>query len=102
MWQALAPEGARVGWGGKFGDLLAGNNTSSTFTNISIGGNAVFMAGNSVFQYQVGNGGATAIGGLTGSLFGSTAAATNFKSIITADNQHLLAKEQSVIVRRSI
>lgn len=101
-WQALAPEGARVGWGGKFGDLLAGNNTSSTFTNISIGGNAVFMAGNSVFQYQVGNGGATAIGGLTGSLFGSTAAATNFKSIITADNQHLLAKEQSVIVRRSI
>jgi len=101
-WQALAPEGARVGWGGKFGDLLASNNGSSTFTNISVQGNAVFMAGNSVFQYQVGNGGATAIGGLTGSLFGSTAAATGLRSLITADNQHLLAKEQAVIVRRSI
>jgi len=50
----------------------------------------------------VGNGGATAIGGLTGTLFGSTAAATGLRSLITADNQHLLAKEQAVIVRRSI
>lgn len=102
MWQALGPEGARVGWGGRFGDLLAGNNTSSTFTNISVQGNAVYMAGNSVFQYQVTNNGATAIGGLTGSLFGSTAATTAFKSIITADNQNLLGKEHQVIVRRSM
>lgn len=102
MWQALGPEGARVGWGGRFGDLLAGSNTSSTFTNISVQGNAVYMAGNSVFQYQVTNNGATAIGGLTGSLFGSTAATTAFKSIITADNQNLLGKEHQVIVRRSM
>ena len=102
MWQALGPEGARVGWGGRFGDLLAGNNGSSTFTNISVQGNAVYMAGNSVFQYQVTNNGATAIGGLTGSLFGSTAATTAFKSIITADNQNLLGKEHQVIVRRSM
>ena len=102
MWQALGPEGARVGWGGRFGDLLAGNNGSSTFTNISVQGNAVYMAGNSVFQYQVTNNGATAIGGLTGSLFGSAAATTAFKSIITADNQNLLGKEHQVIVRRSM
>jgi len=102
MWQALGPEGARVGWGGRFGDLLAGNNSTSTFTNISVQGNAVYMAGNSVFQYQVTNNGATAIGGLTGSLFGSAAATTAFKSIITADNQNLLGKEHQVIVRRSM
>jgi uncharacterized protein (DUF1501 family) len=101
-WQALAPEGARVGWGGRFGDLLANNNSATTFTNISVSGNAVFMAGNNIFQYQVGSGGAVAISGITGSLFGSTVAATNFQSLITADNQHLLAKEHAAIVKRSI
>ena len=101
-WQALAPEGARVGWGGRLGDLLANRNSSTLFTNISVSGNAVFMAGQSVFPYQVGNGGAVAIGGLSGNLFGSAAAASNLRSIITADNQHLFAKEHALITRRSI
>lgn len=101
-WQALNPEGARVGWGGRFGDLLAANNASSIFTNISVSGNAVFMAGNTIFQYQVGGNGAVAVGGISGSLFGSTAAATEFRSLITADNQHLMAKEHAAIVKRSI
>jgi uncharacterized protein (DUF1501 family) len=102
-WQALGPEGTKIGWGGRFGDLVAGSNGSNTiFTNISVSGNAVFMAGNTVFQYQIGTGGAVAIGGMTGNLFGSNVAATTFRSIITADNQHLFAKEQSAIVKRSI
>ena len=101
-WQALAPEGAKVGWGGRFGDLVAGSNTAATFTNISASGNAVFMAGQSVFQYQVGNGGAVQIGGLTGTLFNSSTAATSFRSIVTADNQHLFAKEHAIVVKRSI
>ena len=102
VWQALAPEGARVGWGGRFGDLVASNNSNTAFTNISASGNAVFMAGQTVFQYQVGTGGAVAIGGLTGNLFGSSAAATSFRSIITADNQHLFAKEHGLVVKRSV
>jgi uncharacterized protein (DUF1501 family) len=101
-WQALAPEGARVGWGGRFGDMVVSGNSNTAFTNISAGGNAVFMSGQSVFQYQVGGGGAVAIGGLTGNLFGSSAAATNFRSIITADNQHLFAKEHALVVKRSV
>jgi len=101
-WQALKPEGARVGWGGRFGDLVASSNTTATFTNISVSGNAVFMAGDTVLQYQVGTGGAVAIGNITGTLFGSSMASTNFRSIITADNQHLFAKEHAAIVRRSI
>src|SRR6185369_2412519 len=70
-WQALGPEGVRVGWGGRFGDLLAGSNSKTVFTSISVGGSAVFMAGQNVFQYQVGTGGATAIGNIGGSLFNS-------------------------------
>jgi len=102
-WQALKPEGARVGWGGRLGDLVAsGNGNSTTFTNISVSGNAVFLAGDSVLQYQVGTGGAVAIGNITGTLFGSSMASTNFRSIITADNQHLFAKEHAAIVKRSI
>jgi uncharacterized protein (DUF1501 family) len=103
MWQALAPEGARVGWGGRFGDLVASGNGSAVFTSISAGGNAVFMTGQNVFQYQVGSGGATAISSISGNLFGSTVAATNLRNIVTQTNAaHLLAREQSVITKRSI
>lgn len=106
-WQALGPEGVRVGWGGRFGDLLAGSNTQTVFTNISVGGNAVFMAGQNVFQYQVGTGGAVAIGNITGTLYGSAAAATSYRNIITANNTpnsvaHLLAREQTNMTKRSI
>ena len=101
-WQALGPEGVKIGWGGRLGDLVASNNSSVTFTSISIGGNAVFSAGETVFQYQVGSGGSTAIGGLSGTLFNSMTAATTMRSIVMADNQHLFAKEYGQIVKRSV
>ena len=44
---------------------------NAAFTSISVSGNAVFSAGDTVFQYQVGNNGAVAIGGISGTLFGS-------------------------------
>jgi uncharacterized protein (DUF1501 family) len=101
-WQALGPEGVKIGWGGHIGDMVASANANSTFTSISVSGNNVFSAGGQVFQYQVGGGGATQIGGLTGTLFGSPTASTTLRSIITADNSHLFAKEYSTIVNRSI
>ncbi len=101
-WQALGPEGVKVGWGGHLGDLVASSNTNSVFTSISVSGNAVFSAGDTTFQYQVGNGGAAAIGGITGNLFNSATAATTLRTIITGDNSHLFAKEYSSIVNRSI
>lgn len=104
-WQALGPEGTRIGWGGRLGDLVVGGNARSVFTSISAAGNAVFMAGNTVFQYQVGGSGAIAVGGLPGvnaNLFGSAAAGTAFRSLITADRTALLAKEYNVITRRSV
>ena len=101
-WQALGPEGVKVGWGGHLGDLVASSNTNTVFTSISVSGNAVFSAGETVFQYQVGGNGATAINSLSGNLFGSTTAAASLKSIVTATNQHLFANEYGAIVKRSV
>ena len=101
-WQALGPEGVKIGWGGHLGDLVASSNSNTVFTSISVSGNAVFSAGQTVFQYQVGSGGATQIGGLSGTLFGSTTASANLKSIVTATNQHLFANEYGAIVKRSV
>lgn len=101
-WQALGPEGTKIGWGGRLGDLVASSNANTVFTSISVSGNAVFSAGQTVFQYQVGSGGATQIGGLSGTLFGSTTAAASLKSIVTASNQHLFANEYGAIVKRSV
>jgi uncharacterized protein (DUF1501 family) len=101
-WQALGPEGVKVGWGGHLGDLVASSNANTVFTSISVSGNAVFSAGETVFQYQVGSGGATRISSLSGNLFGSTTASATLKSIVTAGNQHLFANEYGAIVKRSV
>ncbi len=101
-WQALGPEGVKIGWGGRLGDLVASSNTQTVFTSISVSGNAVFSAGQTVFQYQVGNSGAVQISGLGDTLFGSKVAGNALKSIVTAENQHLFANEYSSIVKRSV
>ena len=43
IWQALAPEGARSGWGGRMIDILA--SAPSPYSAISVSGNPVFLAG---------------------------------------------------------
>jgi uncharacterized protein (DUF1501 family) len=62
-WQALAPEGARAGWGGRIADALMGNNGSPVFTTVSASGNAVFLSGSSAIQYQINTAGAVGVGG---------------------------------------
>ena len=101
-WQALGPEGVKIGWGGHLGDMIASTNSNATFTSISVSGNAVFSAGETTFQYQVGGGGATQIQGLSGTLFNSMTASTTLRNIVTADNTHLFAKEYSQILKRSV
>ncbi len=59
-WMALRPEGARLGWGGRFADfaLAANANAFPAFTAITVSGNEVFLAGRDVSQYKIGSGGA--------------------------------------------
>jgi uncharacterized protein (DUF1501 family) len=102
VWQSGQPEGASSGWGGRMGDLLASANGNTIFTCISTAGNAVFVSGRSVQQYQIGSAGAVAIGRLTGSLFGSSAAANPLQAIVSGDHGNLFEKEHAAVVRRAI
>ncbi len=101
-WQTFSTEGARVGWGGRMGDLLMANNGTSSFTCISTGGNAVYLAGQKALQYQVGSGGAVAVRELNNGLFGSNAASTAYRSLITKDSPQLFEKEHAAVVRRAL
>jgi len=101
-WQALGPEGVKVGWGGHLGDLVASSNANVAFTSITVSGNAVFSAGDTVFQYQVGGNGAVQISGISGNLFGSSTASAALRGIVTSDNQNLFANEYASIVKRSV
>lgn len=102
LWQSYRPEGATHGWGGRMGDLVASMNGNATFTSISASGNAVFLAGQTINQYQVNASGAVPIGGLSGSLFGTPAGANPLRAIITGNRNHLLEREHAAIVSRSI
>lgn len=102
VWQASSPEGARVGWGGRMGDLFASQNANQIFTCNSITGSAVFLAGNTVSAYQIGTSGSVAIAGLNGSLFGSTTAASALRSIITESGTNLFTQDLAATTSRSI
>ena len=102
VWQARAPEGAREGWGGRIGDLMASQNANSIFTCNSISGNAVFIAGQSTVAYQLSTSGSTAISGITGSLFGSTSASASLRSIITSGGASPFTQDLADTARRSI
>jgi uncharacterized protein (DUF1501 family) len=104
-WQALAPEGATRGWGGRIGDMLAaGTNTNAVFTAISASGGAVWLNGSSVQQYQVSTNGAIRIGANTnGQVYGSTAVAAALERIVgSARGSHVLEADLAAISQRSI
>jgi uncharacterized protein (DUF1501 family) len=106
VWQAHQPigEGAKVGWGGKIGDLLMGQNGNSLFTCISAGGNAVFLSGEDALQYQVSSSGPVAITAIppASSLFGSTSAPAAYQSLVTGTSPNLFENELRVVTGRSI
>src|SRR5512134_1364155 len=104
VWQANQPigEGARLGWGGRMGDLLASQNGQTIFTCISASGNAVFMSGQEVIQYQVGANGSTAFNALSGNLYGSATAGSAYRRVITRASGHLFESQLGQVVSRSI
>ena len=106
-WQALSTEGARTGWGGKFADLTASQNGSNTlFTAISTAGNAVFLSGQTIVQYQLSTGAQPAVsitGATSNSLFTSSLGPARLRDLITDVNQSSnLAADYSSVVARSM
>jgi uncharacterized protein (DUF1501 family) len=103
-WQALAPEGASAGWGGRLGDLLASTNSQPVFTAISASGNAVWLSGRSVRQYQVGNNGAVRLGlDTSNQLYGSAELGAVLQRIAsTSRGSHVLEADLAAIAKRSI
>ncbi|MGV7206618.1 DUF1501 domain-containing protein [Oxalobacteraceae bacterium A2-2] len=99
-WQTLAPEGSQSsGWGGRFADMMASANTSSMYTAISAYGNAMFLSGRTVQQFQVSPDMAP-IANLNGTLFGASGSA--LRNIITADSTDAFQKEHAAVMRRAI
>jgi uncharacterized protein (DUF1501 family) len=102
-WQSSGTESsASAGWGGRMGDIIAGSNGNAGFTCISSGGNALFLAGRAVRQYQISGVNAVPIGHLNDSLFGASAAANPLRQIVTADHSDLFRKEYAAVVNRAI
>lgn len=106
-WQALSTEGARTGWGGRFADLMAGMNGQNTlFTAISAAGNAVFLSGQSIVQYQLSTGAQPAVvvtGAQGASLFGSSLAPSRVRDMITDTNlSNNFAADYATVAGRSL
>jgi uncharacterized protein (DUF1501 family) len=102
-WQSLSPEGARSGWGGRMGDILMSANAQPLFTAVSAAGNAVFLAGSSVTQYQVSADGPVAVNGLNSAMFGSTGApAALRRTLAGAGTGSPLQAEAVRVMQRSI
>lgn len=103
-WQALAPEGVTRGWGGRIGDIVASQNTRAVFTSISASGNAVWLAGQSVQQYQLGTNGAVRVGANTsGQVYGSTDVAAALERIVSRSRgTHMLEADLADVGTRTI
>ncbi len=103
-WQSLAPEGATRGWGGRMGDMLAAMNTRTVFTAVSASGNAVWLNGQSVQQYQVSSSGPIRVGANTANqVYGSTAVADALNRVVGgARGSHVMYGDVATISQRSI
>jgi len=102
-WQSLSPEGARSGWGGRMGDVLMAANQQPVFTAVSASGNAVFLSGSSVTQYQVGLDGPVSTRNLDASwVQGSTTAGSVLRRTLAATGDTTLQAEYTRVVQRGI
>ncbi len=112
IWQSSSPEGSTIGWGGQMGDLAlsSGTNssTSSTFTCMSVTGNAVYLQGDQALQYQVTTGGAIAINGARANevVYGagastSYAVSNALRTIIEQTRTHRFESEYNKVTARA-
>lgn len=93
-WTALDPEGAQLGWGGKFADVVVGKKTNGTssLTAVSTTGNEVFLNGKDAVQYQVAFGDDRQTPLLSGDTMLSSFVSPKAKALFT---EHFKAQELS-------
>ena len=103
-WQALGPEGTTLGWGGRMGDMLASANSRTVFTTVSAAGNAVFLSGNQIRQYQVSSSGVIRLGTDGGGrVYGSTGVATALQRLVSAArSNNYLETDMAKVGQRTI
>ncbi len=103
-WQTFDSEGTTLGWGGRVADVLVSGNAQATFTAISAAGNAVWLSGNTVRQYQVSNSGAIRMGVRSnGTIYESAETAAALQRIVRrASPQHVLEQDMATVAGRSI
>lgn len=101
QWHAAHPTNFAYGWGGRMSDRLMSSNDRPNFSNISLGGNSVFLAGETLNQYQINsNGSAVPIGGMT-NLFGVNN--SPLRDIITAPaGGNIFQLDHAAVVQRAI
>ncbi len=103
-WQALGPEGATRGWGGRMGDIVAAANTRAAFTSVSASGNAIWLAGQDVRQYQVSTNGAIRMGADgSGKVYGSADVAAALERVASRSRgNHVFEADVATVAARSI
>jgi len=105
IWQSSSPEGSKVGWGGKLGDLAIQNslNTSATFTCMSVTGNAVYLSGETAVQYQLSTKGAVKITPATAAtVYGSSAVSAAINTLIQQPRSHKLENDYNNVTKRAL
>jgi uncharacterized protein (DUF1501 family) len=102
-WQSSQSESAASsGWGGRMADLMASANSNATFTCISSAGNALFLAGRTVRQYQISGTSVAPISRLNDSLFGMPAGSNPLRQIVSGEQSDPFQKEHAAVVSRAI
>lgn len=102
-WQSLSPEGALSGWGGRMGDVLMAANRHPVFTSVSASGNAVFLSGSSVSQYQVSATGPVAVNAVASPwLQGSNTAVGALRRVLQRGGAEPFQSEYARVMQRSM
>jgi uncharacterized protein (DUF1501 family) len=101
-WESAGAEAPPSGWGGRLGDLFQGANGQSAFSSINLADNCLFGSGRATAQYRMSPGGVMPLNALSSPLFGSGAASTAVRTLITRSRSHLLEEEYNRVTRRAI
>jgi uncharacterized protein (DUF1501 family) len=100
QWQSANPNVQSTGWGGRLGDLMLDDNgIDKLFTCITASGNAVFMTGETAFQYQIDSGGVVK---LSTNFSANTALTGGLRQVMNLDGVGPIPNSYSAISKRAL